>query len=102
MRTKSAVLVLLLTLGMGVVSGSIRGQEVPPADPVWPVPLQYDRAGKVRFFGGRPSDLCQEENRVPVPSTVGANFSLTDLFDLCRSTAEPVYEAIARLIQDNR
>jgi hypothetical protein len=43
MCAKFCVLTLLMTAGMGLVPALVRGQEVPPASPVWPLPLYYDR-----------------------------------------------------------
>jgi hypothetical protein len=43
MRTRTSWLALLLTAGVALAPAGVRGQEVPPADPVVPLPLYHDR-----------------------------------------------------------
>jgi hypothetical protein len=44
MRTRAFGLIALLTAALALHPGAaVRGQEVPPADPVWPFPLYHDR-----------------------------------------------------------
>lgn len=52
MRTRTGWLALLLTAGVVGTAGLARGQEVPPADPVWPLPLYHDRPETGGFFAG--------------------------------------------------
>src|SRR5438105_13271306 len=46
MRTRTGWLALLLTAGVALAPTGGRGQEVPPADPVFPLPLYHDRPEK--------------------------------------------------------
>jgi hypothetical protein len=50
MRTRNLWLVGLLTAAMTVVTGASRGQEVPPADPVFPLPIYHDRPEAGGFY----------------------------------------------------
>jgi hypothetical protein len=52
MRTRTGWLALLLTAGMALAPTGVRGQEVPPADPVIPLPLYHDRPERGGFFVG--------------------------------------------------
>jgi hypothetical protein len=52
MRTRTGWLALLLTAGVVWVPTGVRGQEVPPADPVIPLPLYHDRPEKGGFYFG--------------------------------------------------
>jgi hypothetical protein len=46
MRTRIGWLALLLTWGLALSPAQVQGQEVPPADPVWPIPTaRPDKAG---------------------------------------------------------
>lgn len=50
MRTRSLLLVGLLTAAMTGVPVASRGQEVPPADPVFPLPIYHDRPEMGGFY----------------------------------------------------
>jgi hypothetical protein len=68
MRAKLCVLALLLTAGMVQVPGSARGQEVPPASPVWPLPLYHDRDDRGEpLVLGSPFIYFHRQNGMQVP-----------------------------------
>jgi hypothetical protein len=50
MRTRTGWLALLLTAGVALAPTGVRGQEVPPADPVIPLPLYHDRPERGGFY----------------------------------------------------
>src|SRR5262249_43360369 len=56
MRSRTGWLMVLVTAGMALASGTVRGQgevvgpEVPPADPVIPLPLYHDRPERGGFY----------------------------------------------------
>lgn len=50
MRTRTGWLAALLSVGVAITSGTVRGQEVPQADPVFPLPLYHDRPEKGGFY----------------------------------------------------
>ena len=58
MRSRTGWLMLLVTAGMALAAPSVRGQgevvgpEVPPADPVIPLPLYHDRPERGGFYTG--------------------------------------------------
>jgi hypothetical protein len=71
MRRKFCVPLLLWTVVMGLAPGSLRGQEVPAADPVWPIPLYHDRddRGPPLAFG-TPFVYFHQQKDMPAPPTV--------------------------------
>lgn len=50
MGTRNVLRALLLTVGVAVASTGGQAQEVPPADPVIPLPLGHDRMSKGGFY----------------------------------------------------
>ncbi len=50
MRTRTGWLALLLTAGVALAPTVVRGQEVPPPDPVFPLPLYHDRPETGGFY----------------------------------------------------
>jgi hypothetical protein len=50
MRIRSVWLIWLLTAGSALYPLAVRGQDMPPADPVYPLPLYHDRPETGGFF----------------------------------------------------
>jgi hypothetical protein len=102
MRTKLGVLAMLLTVGMGLAPASIQGQEVPPADPVWPLPLYQDRV------------IREKWSRVPLPTsyllydgqkaskvfpTEGTTVDLAQAIEIFHGLADPECRPIENLFE---
>jgi hypothetical protein len=62
MRTRTGWLALLLTAGVALAPTGVRGQEVPPADPVVPLPLYHDRPERGGFYAAAEFMFFRQDN----------------------------------------
>jgi hypothetical protein len=62
MRTRSGWQALLLTAGLAFAPAGAVAQEVPPADPVFPLPLYHDHADKGGFYAAGEFVYFRETN----------------------------------------
>jgi hypothetical protein len=77
MRTRCVWLALLLGAGAVLVPAAARGQEVPPADPVFPLPLYHDRPERGGFYAAGEFLYFRETN--PLHHQLIAIRGLTDV-----------------------
>jgi hypothetical protein len=63
MRRRSGWLTALVTAGAVLAPRAASAQEVPPADPVFPLPLYHDRPERGGFFvAGGPPEMLRQTN----------------------------------------